>query len=383
MKQLSIIYLLLIFFLFESCSHDNNDRYSIVLERFEDVPLENIHINETDILDLFSDNYEIIAAPEGAVHFTGLGNHLLVFEDSLLIATNDLMLRAIDLETGDLLNEYSFKGKGPGEFQDISGIISTDNKIIIVDGRLMKISIFDYQWNHIQDHVLEGIDARSHPGFIFNSPYFYYPIRDHNDHLIQRIKLNHSEESVRSFHNRIISYAKKPEQYNRLVISSAENLEIVVLHLALPYLFFYNEDLKLQQIIHVHLPGIDRIGVDESEYSGSSAGAESVQTGAFLNPPPIEIETSKAISMMFFLRNVVYAEDKLFFYYANRYADQQFLTMLEKKQGQWIKGGSYRFIKPDGDQFTVFNIVYNEPYLYLSSRWEEDIIRINTDNLLR
>src|SRR5690625_6364865 len=94
MKQLSIIYLLLIFFLFESCSHDNNDRYSIVLERFEDVPLENIHINETDILDLFSDNYEIIAAPEGAVHFTGLGNHLLVFEDSLLIATNDLMLRA-------------------------------------------------------------------------------------------------------------------------------------------------------------------------------------------------------------------------------------------------------------------------------------------------
>src|SRR5690625_7272977 len=86
--------------------------------------------------------------------------------------------------------------------------------------------------------------------------------------------------------------------------------------------------------------------------------------------------------MMFFLRNVVYSEDKLFFYYANRYADQQFLTMLETKQGQWIKGGSYRFIKPDGDQFTVFNIVYNEPYLYLSSRWEEDIIRINTDNLL-
>src|SRR5690625_4441426 len=122
MKQLSIIYLLLIFFLFGSCSRDKNDRYSIVLQRFVDVPLEHIHINDTDILDLFSDNYEIIAAPEGAVHFTGLGNHLLVFEDSLLIATNDLMLRAIDLETGDLLNEYSFKGKGPGEFQDISGI---------------------------------------------------------------------------------------------------------------------------------------------------------------------------------------------------------------------------------------------------------------------
>src|SRR5690625_5144167 len=57
--------------------------------------------------------------------------------------------------------------------------------------------------------------------------------------------------------------------------------------------------------------------------------------------------------------------------------------MLEKKQGQWIKGGSYRFIKPDGDQFTIFNIVYRKPYLYLSSRWEEDIIRINADNLLR
>src|SRR5690625_777990 len=146
MQQLSIFFTLLFFFMIERCSHDIIDRYSIVLSSVEDVPLENIYINQTNIMDLFSDNYEIIAAPEGAVHFTGLGNHLLVFEDSLLIATNDLMLRAIDLETGDLLNEYSFKGKGPGEFQDISGIISTDNKIIIVDGRLMKISIFDYQW---------------------------------------------------------------------------------------------------------------------------------------------------------------------------------------------------------------------------------------------
>src|SRR5690625_7223535 len=113
--------------------------------------LENIHINKTYILYLFSDNYEIIAAPEGAVHFTGFGNHLLVLEDSLLIATNDLMLRAIDLETGDLLNEYSFKGKGPGECQDISGIISTDNRIIIVDGRLMIIYSFASKWSHIQD----------------------------------------------------------------------------------------------------------------------------------------------------------------------------------------------------------------------------------------
>src|SRR5690625_7335254 len=80
--------------------------------------------------------------------------------------------------------------------------------------------------------------------------------------------------------------------------------------------------------------------------------------------------------MMFFLRNVVYAEDKLFFYYANRYADQQFLTMLEKKQGQWIKGGSYRFIKPDGDHFRIFNIWYGKPTFIYSGAWEENLTEL-------
>lgn len=383
MNNLPIIYLVIILFFIIGCSDENSNRYSVILERFEEVPLENVYIHESDVLNLLSDDYEVIAAPQDAIHFTGLGNHLLVFEDSLLIATHDLLLRTIDLRTGGLLNEYSFKGRGPGEFQDISGMIATNNKIMIVDGRLMRVSIFDHQWNHIQDHVLEGIDARSHPGFIFQSPYFYYPVRDHYDHLIQRVNLNHSEMPVRSFHNRVISYAKKPEQYNRLVMSSTENLEIVVLHLALPYLFFYNKDLELQQIIRVHLPGLDKISVDESEDSSSRSGTESVQTGVYLNPPPIEIETSRTISMMFFLRNIVHADDKLFFYYANRYAGQRFLTMLEKKHGQWVYGGSYRFIKQDEDQFTVFNIVYNEPYLYLTSRWEENIIRINVENLPR
>jgi hypothetical protein len=149
---------------------------------------------------------------------------------------------------------------------------------------------------------------------------------------------------------------------------------------AMPFVFIYDKVHRLEQIIQVGFPGLEKIesNVSSSESLASSGAYDSDQP-AIINPPPVGIKTDKRISMNNYIIDVQISENRVFIYYANRFADLRFLTVLKKKASGWEPAGSYRFIKNNGNLFTVFSMTYDDGWLYLASMFEQDIIRMKVE----
>ena len=113
----------------------------------------------------------------------------------------------------------------------------------------------------------------------------------------------------------------------------------------------------------------------------SSSGASDGDQPALINPPPIPVETDKRVIMNYYIVDVQLSDERLFIYYANKFVDLRFLTVLKKETSGWEPEGSYRFLKDDGNLFTILSMTYDDGWLYLGSMFEPDIIHVKVGDI--
>lgn len=377
-----------ILFLFIGNCSNQIDYYEPVYERFAEVPVNHISIQDRDVFDVQMDSVELIQAPESAEYDIGLGHWPIAFNDSLLLVNfNHSAIKSLDIQSGDLLNLYDFQGRGPGEYQRIDYFLSTDSYFLIVDRSASKVIRYNHFWEHIDDHLLEGLNTMTlFSSYTYHVPYFYYPAGADENYLIYTLDLEEEGLESKAFHNRIISLGKRPVQYNDLWIDSSPNGELLISHASMPMLFIYDNEKRLEQILRIHFPGIEKIERSQTSSDFDNRGGINEQGEQILmNPPPIDIQSNKRISMSNLIADVFHAGNLIFIKYNNvrTGAENNFITILQKKENQWVHFGSYRFFKEDGNIFSVFNLTWSDPWLYLASQFEENIIRVNVENLPR
>jgi len=363
------------------CNQENAfDRYSPVLDIFPDAPVTTVYINKSDIIDVTPGGYDIISAPEGASHDASAGRWPSVMAGSIFNSGfNSPIIKEIDLETGELLSERKMEGEGPGEYRDISYYETGDGYHFIADLTLGKIIQYDSEWSLVKEFILEEYTSQPFNNLAYSDSVFYHAAGFDSDYLITALRFGNGNTSSHSFHERIIPVGKQPRQYNELLLDS-HNEHLVVMNPSLPYVFMYDSTHSLMEIVQVEFPGLDKIeGSGSASRNNPGSGASNSDQSAIINPPPIPIETDKRISMNYYIIDVELSDDRLFIYYANRFVDLRFLTVLKKGAGGWEPVGSYRFLKDDESLFTIFAMTYDDGWLYLGGMFEPDIIRMKVD----
>ena len=371
---------LLLSILLIGCNQESAlDRYSPVLEIFPDAPLSTVNINEEDIIDVTPSDYEIISAPEGTHYDAGAGRWPSVMAGSIFNSGfNSPIIKEIDLVTGELLSERKMEGEGPGEYRKISYYEAGDGYHFITDLTLGKIIQYDSEWSLKNEFILEGYTSQPFNNLAYSDSVFYHAAGFDSDYLITALRIGDGSTSSHSFHERIIPVGNQPRQYNELLLDSY-NGQLAVMNPSLPYVFMYDSTHALEEIVQVAFPGLNKIETNlEASRNNSGSGASDGDQPTFINPPPIPIETDKRISMNYYIVDVELSDNRLFIYYANRFVDLRFLTVL-KKDGGWEPEGSYRFLKEDGSLFTIFAMTYDDGWLYLGGMFEPDIIRMKVD----
>jgi hypothetical protein len=372
------LWYILLTVLLTGCNQKNAfDRYTPVLDIFPDAPVTTLYINETDIIDVKPGGYEIISAPEGANYDAGAGRWPSVMGGSIFNSGfNSPIIKEIDLETGELLSERELEGEGPGEYRHISYYETGDGYHFIADLTLGKIIQYDSEWSLVEEFILEEYTSQPFNNLAYSDSVFYHAAGFDSDYLITALRFGYGSTSSHSFHERIIPVGKQPRQYNQLLLDS-HNGQLAVMNPSLPYVFMYDSTHALMEIVQVEFPGLNKIeGSGSASRNNPGSGASNSGQSAIVNPPPIPIETDKRINMNPYIIDVELSDNRLFIYYANRFVDLRFLTVLKKEAGGWEPEGSYRFLKEDGSLFTIFAMTYDDGWLYFGGMFEEDIIRM-------
>lgn len=361
------------------------ERYLPVYETFSEAPSYRITFPKEDIMDVPSEAVHVIRAPEGADYETGLGWMAVPLADSILVVTQQNTIKSIDSSTGKLLNEYSFVGHGPGEYQFISNLQVTDDHIIIADYSLSIVNIYDHQWNLVDEILLPNLDNRNIDSDIFFwDSRIYYPSGTDKNHIITARNLKNPSDSSVSFHRRVIPLGWEPSRYNQVMMDTSPSGELLVANTMSPFLFLYSNE-RLNELYFMDLPGLQVLEELSTESDPTGRGIVSGdQTPRFENPPPVPIKRGQASVRTYpIVKNFLHTGDHIIFYYSNWFAKQRFLAVLEKgSDNRWQYRGSYRFYKESGDLFNIGDLSYSEPWLYLSSNFESDILRISIKELI-
>lgn len=365
------------------CKSDNTfERYDIIDEIYEDAPTETIFIDETEIIDVAIQDYQTISSPVAANYDIGLGHWLSVHGESLFVVNYDKKgIKEIDLRSGKRIAQYQFEGEGPGEYRRISYYYSDGKFHFIVDASLNKIIQYDLDWNHTRDIIIEDLYSYPFNDFTLSANNFYYMSATNKDYVVNTLNIIDMPDSVQAFHRRIIPIGKQPSQYNLIYMDNHDE-KLAFINPAMPFIFLYDREHQIDRILKVKFPGLDLIKSNvEISNTQNRGGVESNGT-VLLNPPPIALETDKRISMDYYIVDILYLNNRIAVYYANKAAELRFLTVLKKEKNEWMHDGSFRFYKEDNTLFTIFSMAYKEPWLYLGGMFEEDIIRVNLNNLV-
>lgn len=371
--------------LIASCSKTEpiQDRFIPIYNKFPDIKKIHLDITKIEIRKIYPDSTQIIAAPPNASYDVGLGWTFAVMDDSILVATQQNTVKSIDLTTGQLLNEYSFVGKGPGEYQRISHLQVLDDRIMIADRSLSIVNFYDHSWNPVEEYLLDDLDNMgSSSDILFTGSKLYYPSATDEENIIREITLSRSEKSVSSFHKRLIPLGKKPSFYNEVWIDASPSGELLVANAAMPFLFIYERE-NLKEMLYLKLPGLEVYEGLGTESSGEVRGYESGEgQNVIVNPPPIAFDGKETIRIYPILRDILHTGKYLVIHYSNWHAKQRFIVVLARgSNNSWTHHGSYRFLKQEGEQFHVSSMSYRRPWLYLGSHFEENILRVNLEEL--
>ncbi|MTI88072.1 MAG: hypothetical protein FH748_08900 [Balneolaceae bacterium] len=372
------VYLLIIGVSIISCSNEG-DRYTFVYENYGVQEPEIIDMDK-DIVDLSPNDFEFFISQSGQDYEIGNGNFLEAINDSILVVVRQkTLLKKINLYSGVIEDEKRYEGNGPGEYNQIDNIVRTDSSLLAIDRQMGKLIEYNFDLEHKKDIMLDNTDLLNpFSNMAYHASRYYYPIRQNENFLFSQADIEKDSLTHSLFHKRFIPVGKQPRLYNEYLIDASKE-GILLTSVRMPLFFMYDQNLNLQNLYKLGSSTIDKVG----NSSDNRGGIDKTSSGTILNPPPkvLEEENRDVSFNGFAIADAVYADDKIFIYFSNRYIEDRYLITLKKEGSTWVHSGSYRFVKDDGELFTVFDLAYSDPWLYLSSQFEEGIIRINTEEL--
>lgn len=362
-RKLRAFNLLLIVIILTCYSCNNtDDRYEPVYDLYSDVELMHLLIDEKKVAELQLNNENHFEGIELFDFFSG-SDFLVLKGDSLITVSNSReMIRVVDSTIGEELGRYSFLGRGPGEYQRIDKLLYSDGYFLIIDSSLAKILLFDEKFNFVDESELSDMFPQS--GFAYRHPHLYYPKLNDSEYLVQKRSII-NREKLSDFHSRIISIGKQPSGYNRILMDINSKRELLVASVQMPLLFFYGTDTSIDNIL--------RIRYDDFEPRGEQVEFDArIGQRVLNNPPPIEIETDMVIKGRNIISNLIYKDDEVIFIHSGM------VTFLKKSGNRYEHWKSFRMFDQDGSPFYPMHIASIKDEIYLSSRFKNYIVRINT-----
>lgn len=359
---------------FFSCSnHDvveTPDPYQPVFDLFQGVSLQHIYLDDKKHQHLGPEFYSVIEIPNEDVQNNGMSWATLINRTIYSVSQNMESIKAFNLDT-ESSEEYSFLGRGPGEYQSISQLMEGDSSIKIVDGGSPRIKEYDLSLNFMDEYELDEFNMFYPVGY--NHPYMVYPLLNNEDFLYRVTNLDNIVDQDLPFHKRLISVGKQPRAYNQAVIDIANNGDIAVLSATMPLMFHYsmNEKSGLKEpkrIVRFHHKNLETLGT-ETKF-GSDFGENVVE-----NPPPIEFEpdNSVVVGVTPLFQSMVFTEEWVFI---KQIPDNR-LVILKKYEDDIEYVGSFQFIDKENEPLNFISISYSEPWVVLGSLSENKVLKVN------
>lgn len=351
------------------------DRYAPVFKLFNQTEVLYLSIDNKEVIDLYPDKYEVINFDNDQNYFGGYGYRTVVLNDNLFIVSNDRKsIIKYNLINSNISDPFTFQGDGPGEYKIIDYVSSNGNHLFILDRSSYKLAEYDQNMNHINDHILKDFSQFSFNDGIAldDNSNVIYPIESDEEYLIKSKSLSDPKITDTTFHKRIIALGKQPTGYNNVLMEFNNRGKFALASKSMPLIFLYDGKVYPKTMLRIKGEHIDQI--DESSSDPS----------IILNPPPINnSDKNKTFKIDgFSFMDFIYNDNQIYFYFSNRYSNERYLIILENKIDEWIHLGSYRFKKNDQDLVTVSYMAFDDPWLFLGSKFEENIIRVNVNKLL-
>ena len=349
----------------------NTDKYDTVYQHYGiDNPVS-IDIDK-DVINLYPKDFDYFINEESQDSILGNGKFLEAINDSILyVVVQNQLLKKVNIKSLSIEKELIFKGNGPGEYNYIDNIIRLGTSLFILDKGMYKLIEYDFDLNHIKDIKLmdvETVNQRS-TGTV-SSKFFYYPIHLNKDYLYSRINLN--DKTSVNYHKRFIPIGKQPIAYNGYLQSINSKNELMLTSNKMPLFFIYDKSLQIKNLYKLVSRNIDKM----------ETSVEDKNSIRIVNPPPKIIDSKNRISFTgFSIIDAIITDDQIFIYFSNRFISDRYLIALKRNGDSWVHSGNYRFLKEPNDLFTIFDMTFSDPWLYLSSQFEEGIIRIDTQEL--
>jgi hypothetical protein len=355
-----------------ACNKEPEDRYASVYGIYDKSLVEVISIESKPVYDLYPDRYEIITFdPENI--FQGQATDLAIIGNDLYFVSNNKMIVKYNLKENNILDSFLFEGRGPGEYQIINQLLSDESSLFVKDMLSQRLIQYDSDLKYINEFILDDLELMPGSKSDIKKGRIIYPLSSHEEYLARIQNLNNPNDAF-PFFNRIIALGKQPQLYNRIITSMNPNGKTAIISTQMPVIFLYNAQLQLDKVLRIKGYDIDALQADVQ--SETSFGLD--DRDVLLNPPPIEIETSRTIRINAYASvHAIYYTNRIFLYFNNRYSEQRYLLVLEEQTGKWSHKGSYRLKKEDDSLFTVFYMTFNAPWLYFGSQFEDMVIRVH------
>ncbi|MBE9048438.1 hypothetical protein IQ255_29325 [Pleurocapsales cyanobacterium LEGE 10410] len=362
-KVLFILFLSLLWF---GCN-ETPDRYAPVYGLFPDVEISHVLIDEQNIDEVTIRSGESSNEIQ-TLNFVSGSNFLIHKGDSLVtIFDGRQSILILDTETGQILGQYTFTGRGPGEYQRIDQLLYSSGYFLIVDASLGKAIRFDSRFQFLEEYEIRDMFPLS--GFAYRHPRFYYSLSSDPDFLFQRQNLFNSDVSP-GFHKRIISIGKQPGGYNRMLMDVNTNGGLMIGAVQMPLLFIYGSDTTPDQLIRLHYSEFE-MEEELVEYDPR------IGQRVLINPPPVEIETDQVIRGRNLISGLLYRDDEVMLIHSGM------ITLLRTDGDEFHHVKSIRIFDQNGEPFYPMYIAWSEDDIYLSSRFREYIVRINQSSFYR
>lgn len=279
----------IIFLLTISCAQQNEQQKTS--QKNTDHPTQENLLSE-DLIDYFISTSETIPERVDSTDLNRLvtigvssGDRNQVFGqiryseilDSQTLAVFDHLgseLRLFDIQTGEYITDIGGAGRGPGEFVQVSGMYSVDNKLYVSD-RLNKVEMFNLADPEDVHNQSMRVDVSPIGVCRLGDQTFIAGVDRATQKTVHQYN-SHSSEKIRSFHDSYSTTSPAVEivlSQNRIVCNQASG-NLVLISPFLPYIHGYNSSGELQWTSELRdfNPRLARDDLDEAGRPGIVTG---------------------------------------------------------------------------------------------------------------
>lgn len=162
MKRISVFVVLFTFLIYSSsCSSGDKSDRAVLSDKMVVHPTQSAFLNESDVDAIIHTESQanllsvkdqklklVIGDDEGKMeNMIGSIESAGIIMDTILVVADDQQYaaRLYDLHTGNYESTLAKRGRGPGEFMDLSDLSVSGARIIMIDRRIQKVEIFEQE----------------------------------------------------------------------------------------------------------------------------------------------------------------------------------------------------------------------------------------------